>query len=85
MHYGTHMREAFSTWVERGMQPLAEVEVRYEAEWWPSERLLGAMVHCTDIMPSELCAEVELERGSSYARAAQHLLAEQRARARSLA
>ena len=38
-----------------------------------SGRLLGKLWHCTDIMPRTLCGDLELERGSTYAQAAQHL------------
>jgi hypothetical protein len=58
---------------DRGAPDTAAVEVNYEEEQWPAERLLGKLWHCTDIMPRTLCGDLELERGSTYAQAAQHL------------
>ena len=72
-HYPGHLREAFTVWVEDGMPDTAAVEVNYEEECWPSERLLGLMWHCSDIMPGYLCQELEMEQGSTYAQAAQYL------------
>jgi hypothetical protein len=77
-HFGGHLRESFDQWVEEGMPPLAACEERYRPVTWSAEKLLGVMIHCTDIMPSTLCDEVGLEPGSTYARAAQHLLAERK-------
>ena len=84
MHYGTHMRQAFCDWVDEGMPPLAAVEVNYEPVTWPADKLLGRMCHCSDIMPRDTCDQLELERGSTYARAAQRLLAAQRLIARTM-
>jgi len=76
MHYGNHWREAFVEWVDHGMLETAEVEVDYEPQQWPARRLLGRMTGCTDIMPSLVCTDLDMERGSTYAAAAQRLLAE---------
>ena len=78
MHYGTHMRQAFCDWIDEGMPPLAGCEENYTPITWTAEKLLGRMSHCTDIMPGSLCDELDLERGSTYARAAQRLLAERK-------
>jgi len=78
MHYGGHLRQAFYVWAEEGMPPLAAAEERYEPVIWPAEKLLGLMTHCTDVMPGELCELLDIERGSTYARAAQRLLAERK-------
>ncbi len=77
-HYPGHLREAFCRWACEGTPPLASVEVDYEDAVWPAEKLLGRMTHCTDVMPGYACDELEIERGSTYARAAQRLLAERR-------
>lgn len=78
MHYGTHLRQAFVDWVDDGMPPQAACEEVYRPVQWPADKLLGLMCHCTDIMPGDLCVELEIERGSTYARAAQRLLAERK-------
>ncbi len=82
MHYGAHLRDAFSDWVVEGMPPLAACEEAYRPVTWPAEKLLGLMTHCTDIMPASLCDQLDLEEGSTYARAAQRLLAERSRRLR---
>jgi hypothetical protein len=52
------------------------VEVNYEPRPWPARRLLCRMGGCTDIMPAELCEELELWPGTTYGAAAQRLLRE---------
>ena len=37
------------------------------------ERLCGLLWNCTDIMPSDLCQELDLPQGSTYAQGARHL------------
>jgi hypothetical protein len=68
------MREAFCDWVEAGMPVEATVEVNYEPTRWPARKLLGRMCHCSDVMPGDLCDDLEVRRGSTYAAAAQGLL-----------
>jgi hypothetical protein len=82
MHYGEHLRAAFSEWVGDGMPDTAAWQQRYQDIQGPAEKLLGLMTHCTDIMPSYLCDELGIEPGSTYARAAQRLLAERRQHSR---
>ena len=84
MHCGGHLRDAFCQWLDDGMPPDIEMDVcfggfnnpaaRWESQTWPSEKLLGRLCHCTDIMPGDVCAQLELEPGSTYARAAQRLI-----------
>ena len=75
-HVAPQLRRSFYDWVEAGMPPAASVEVDYEEEPWPAERLLGAMVHSSDIMPSGICEQLDIARGSSCGCAAQRLLVE---------
>jgi hypothetical protein len=42
----------------------------------PADMLLGQMTDCDDILPSALCDELGIERGSSYGQAARRLLRE---------
>ncbi len=56
MHYPGHMRDVFAQWVEEGQSPLATVEVQYEAQHWPAEKVLRRMWHCSDTMLSGLCS-----------------------------
>ena len=79
MHYGNHLRQAFCDWVDEGLPPLAACEESYRPVTWPAAKLLGLLTHCTDIMPGVLCDQLDIERGSTYARTAQRLLAERRA------
>ena len=78
MHFPGHMRQAFVDWVEAGQPDVAQVEVDYVPRPWPAEKLLGRLCHCSDVMPSDLCGDLDMRLGSSYARAAQSLLAERR-------
>jgi hypothetical protein len=78
MHFGGHLRDAFCDWVEEGMPPLVECEEHYEPITWTAEQLLGRMCHCTDIMAAGTCDQLGIEPGSTYARAAQRLLAERK-------
>jgi hypothetical protein len=80
MHFPSHLREAFCEWADGGCQPDAWVEVHYERELWPSERLLGRMVHCSDVLPGCVCDVLDVPQGTSYAAAAQRLLRERRAK-----
>lgn len=78
-HFPGHLRDAFIDWVQSdGMPEVARVEVDYEDAAWPARKLLGVFCHCTDAMPSELCRDLDIEPGSTYARAAQRLLRERR-------
>ena len=70
--------EAFCDWVDDGMPPQAVWEQRHQDVHGPAEKLLGLMCHCTDVIPADVCQQLDIERGSTYARAAQRLLAEQR-------
>jgi len=77
-HYPGHMREAFIAWADAGMPATATVEVGYEPQQWPAERLLGRMAHCTDVIPGHFCDELGTPLGSTYASAAQRLLRERK-------
>lgn len=72
-HYPGHLRDAFRAWVDEAMPDLATVQVNYRDELWPTERLLGKMWHCSDIMPGRLREDLDMPLGSTYARAAQTL------------
>jgi hypothetical protein len=78
MHYGTHWHQAFCNWVDDEMPPVAVVAIDYEERHWPADQLLGVMTHCTDVVPGDTCAQLGIERGSTYAQAAQRLLAERK-------
>jgi hypothetical protein len=80
MHFPGHLREAFCDWLEEGCPPLARVEIRYQAETWPAERLLRKMLNCSDIVPGDFSREVverfglELSRKQTYGSLARLLL-----------
>ena len=75
MHYPGHIRQAFEDWVYEGMPDVAIFEVAYEPTELPARQLLGKLWHCSDIMPSILCGELDMPQGSTYAAAAQALCA----------
>ncbi len=81
MHFGGHMRDAFTDWVEAGRPDTAVVEEDHEPREWPARKLLGRMAHCSDVMPRDLCDDLDVRPGRTYASAAQELLAEMKARA----
>jgi len=62
-HAPGHLRESFDEWVQ-DKQP-TEVEVDYvkrSGRW-----LIGQLWNCSDIMPSDLCADLDMWPGSTYA------------------
>ena len=75
MHYPNHIRQAFENWLDAGMPDVAILEVSYEPTEIPARQLLGKLWHCSDIMPSQLCGQLELPPGTTYAAAAQALRA----------
>jgi hypothetical protein len=78
-HYPNRLRNSFCEWVEVDMPEVAAVEQRDASDdCWPARKLLGAMVHCSDILPGDVCDDLDIPRGSSYAIAAQMLLRERK-------
>lgn len=73
MHYPGHLRQAFQDWIDAGRPAVATVEVNYEPQEVPAQRLLGKLWHCTDIMPSAVCGQLDMRPGTTYAAAAQEL------------
>ncbi len=76
-HVGSHLRDAFTEWVENGATD-DEVpgDVFYDGHSRSLRWLFGQLWHCSDIMPWDLCAELEMPAGSTYASAVQALSAE---------
>lgn len=68
MHYPGHLREAFLDWLDEGCPPLAAVEVNYERQTWPAERLLGRMLRCSDITPGVYYGEAVEQFGLTRSR-----------------
>jgi hypothetical protein len=79
------LKQAFQHWVEswgwasgeHTIYPYSEIvfDVGRERENWPVPRVLGKLWHCTDKMPGHLCERVNLPSGSTYAKAAQLIMA----------
>lgn len=46
----------------------ASMDVEDKKRW-----LAGQVWHCTDIMPSELCEELDIQQGSTYAQGARQI------------
>jgi hypothetical protein len=65
-HAPGHMRDAFTRWIEDGVPDIDGVPVSHRL-------VIGQLWNCTDIMPSALCNELEMELGSNYAQAVRRL------------
>ena len=61
-HAPGHLRDWFVLFVETGNRDAEMVEQNRSTAW-----LFGQLWNCTDIMPSDLCTEVDLPVGSTYA------------------
>lgn len=68
MHYGTHMRNAFYNWLDEGCPPAASVEVHYQPQVWPAERLLRKMLNCSDIIPGHIYQDATARFGLERSR-----------------
>ena len=79
MHSPGHIREAFVDWADEGTP--AEVPAEgpehffYDGKPRSARWLIGQLWHCTDVMPSDLCAKLDMPIGSTYAGAAQQIAA----------
>jgi hypothetical protein len=70
-----HLREAFVEWVDDGARPGVLVgEDNFREGPQPVRWLLGRLWNCSDIMPRDECAELDMDQGSTYGQAAQALL-----------
>jgi hypothetical protein len=69
-------REAFDRWVGDGQPEGATVVTPTDCVAMPVQMLLNSMTESSDILPSALCDELDIERGSSYGEAARRLLRE---------
>lgn len=78
-HAPGHLREAFAIWVDEGCSaPLVDVDadgnhIFYDEKPRSIRWLMGQLWHCSDIMPRDLCDELDMERGSTYAMAVHRL------------
>ena len=71
MHAPEHLRQAFAEWVHAGMDHHAiPADFFLEGEERPIPWLFGQLWECTDTMPSELCSDLHMSAGSTYAQAA---------------
>lgn len=69
-HAPGHIRERFSDWLEAG-QP-EQFENRDERVL-TRDQILGQLWNCTDIMPSDMCGDLDLPAGSTYAQGVRDL------------
>jgi len=74
-HAPGHLREAFDEWVEAGADAKT-VTVGYAEAVMPTAWLLGQLWNCRDIMPSTLCADLDMRQGSTYGMAVRRVKAE---------
>ena len=63
-HAPGHLRDAFAEAVET--ERAVELDGIMRSPHW----LAGQLWNCTDVMPSALCKDLDLPRGSTYARGA---------------
>jgi hypothetical protein len=68
-HAPGHARAWYVTLVEEYRLDDEMVERGLSARW-----LCGRLFNCTDIMPTDLCEELDLPQGSTYARGARKVL-----------
>jgi hypothetical protein len=76
MHAGGHLRDAFVDWVEDDCpdEIPAEGQVTFcDGQPRTADRLIGQLWHCSDIMPVDLCGELDMPQGTTYASAVQQL------------
>jgi hypothetical protein len=79
------IKNAFHRWVEgwgwatgeRFVYPYTEMvfDVGRKHEELQVTALLGKLWHCTDRMPKDLCERLDMDEGSTYAQAAQKIMA----------
>ena len=63
-HAPGYLREAFEEWVGDG----ADGETcEYDGQTVSVSWICGMLWNCTDIMPSEMCGELDMLPGSTYA------------------
>jgi hypothetical protein len=83
-HFPGHLREAFSEAVGDWPAALADTDDLFHGRvmraWWSDlsveqrgRYLAGKMHLCTDIMPSGVCADLDLPPGSTFGRGARKL------------
>lgn len=72
-HYPGHLRERFEGWVSAGKPDEYQSE---EETAETADELLAGMTNSTDIMPSGVCDDLDVEHGTTYGDAARKLLEE---------
>jgi hypothetical protein len=72
-HAKGHLRDAFTMMAE-GDGPEWQL-LQHDGLPLTEQRLIDLLWNCTDIMPGNLCDELQLPRGSNYARAAHEMCA----------
>jgi hypothetical protein len=76
-HVGGHLRAAFVWWVETGEPDEIPVETEdycfYDGKPRSACWLVGHLWHCSDLMPGDLRATLDMPQGRTYAAAVQEL------------
>ena len=72
-HAPGHLRDAFTEWVEDDGAESATVPVGSAGDERSTEWLIGQLWNCCDCMPRDLCAELNLPQGSTYAQGVRSL------------
>ena len=68
MRTATTIRDAFIEGIERCQHAISPIAVDAELS-----RVAGHVWNCTDVLPSDYCAALEIPAGSTYAQAARHV------------
>ena len=74
-HAPGHLRDALVEWLDTDSESdtivVGEQERAVSLRW-----LIGQLWNCTDILPHEYCATLELRQGSTYAQAVRKIASE---------
>lgn len=77
MHANHDRRSGFAEWLDAyevfEAELTDEVFENDEGETVAVDKLIGRVYHCTDVLPSDYCALLDLPQGSTYAKAARAL------------
>jgi hypothetical protein len=73
MHKPSHLREDFLSYLD-SLEPGGNPATA-EEQSIPIDSLLKQLHHCTDILPSDYCDQLDLPKGSTYAAAVREIKA----------
>ena len=74
-HASGHLRDALLEYLNEGSD-LNTVVVGEQKRIVPLRWLVGQLWNCTDVLPQEYCAMLDIRQGSTYAKAVRMIAAE---------